>query len=324
MPIHLYWGEEDFNLKNAVNLLRDKIVDKNFASLGHKILHEPDVETIIESIQTLPMMFGDLLVEVNSSNLFLRGKKKLASADPLMKKFLTVLEQVNPKVHLLFVCPIPRDSGKKIDSTLKLTKLIKQIGNVQEFPAYKFYEEDKILSWIFQQAKLKEIKINKDAALLLLQNTGSELRKLDTELEKIKTSVYPKDIILKKDVEAMSSSHENIFLLADYWLKGNKVGALQELHKLFERNHALRIIATLQTMSRRWLRIKMESTRCNSFEISKKVNLPKFVVEQDMRKLKNIPEEKLVELREKIAGIEYQIKAGVLSAELAMEILIAS
>lgn len=70
MPAYLYWGEEEFNLENAVKELRKSVLDENFAAINHKKLNEPEVRDLIESLQTLPMMFGNLLVEVNASKLF--------------------------------------------------------------------------------------------------------------------------------------------------------------------------------------------------------------------------------------------------------------
>jgi len=323
MPAYLYWGEEEFNLENAVKELRKKVLDENWASINHKKLNEPEILELIETLQTLPMMFGNLLVEVSAANLFLRGNKKLSSSDSLMQKLFETLENLNDRVHLLFVCVIPRESGKKIDSVLKLTKMLQKTGKVEEFPAYKFYEDYKRVDWIIKQAGVKSLKISKDSAAILLANTGSDLRKIDTELEKIKATIYPKTQISTKDLEEMVSTGENIFKLADLWIKGEKIQAIKELHKLFEKNHSLRILATLQTMSRKWLKIKILSKSQNSFDIAKSINSPEFVIKKDIEKLKNISEEKLVELREKAVQAEYQIKTGELPAEIAMELLIA-
>lgn len=324
MPAYLYWGEEEFNLENAVRELRKKVLDENFAVLNHKKLNEPEILELIETLQTLPMMFGNLLVEVNATNLFLRGSKKAAASDSLTKKLFETLENLNERVHLLFICPVPRDTGKKIDGTLKLTKLMQKTAKVEEFPAFKFYEDYKAVDWVIKQAASKSLKISKDSAAILIANIGVDLRKLDTELEKIKTSIHPKVQITSKDLEEMVSTSENIFLLADLWVKGDKISAIKELHKLFEKNHALRLIATLQTMSRKWLKIKILSKKNNSYDIAKLVNSPEFVVKKDLEKIKNISAEKLTELRERAVQAEFKIKTGELSPENAMELLILS
>jgi DNA polymerase-3 subunit delta len=191
MPTYLYWGEEEFNLENAVRELRKKVIDPGFSALSHKVLNEPDIKDLLEAAQTVPMMLGNLLIEVRTSSLFFRGKRSISTSDPLMQKLIEVIERLDKRIHLLFVCPVERESGKKIDSVMKLVKTIQKNGEVDEFPAFKFYQEDKIINWIIKQASDKSLKINKNAAQSLLQNIGSDLRKLDLELEKIMTAVHP-------------------------------------------------------------------------------------------------------------------------------------
>lgn len=323
MPAYLYWGEEDFNLENAVNDLRKSVLAEGFSALSHKKLNEPEIRDLIEALQTLPMMFGNLLVEVNAQNLFLRGNKKLDSDDERMKKLFDALENLNERVHLLFICPISRDSGKKVDGTLKITKILQKIGKVQEFPAFKFYEDYKAIDWIVKQAESKSLKISKETATLLLANAGMDLRKLDSELNKINTAIYPRKQITVDDLKEMVSTNENIFLLLELWMKEQKTLAIKELYKLFERNNPLKILATLQTMTGRWLKLKVLSKYNNTFDLAKLVNSPEFTVKKDLERLKNISEEKLVELRNKAVESEYKIKSGLLSPEIALEILIA-
>lgn len=324
MPAYLYWGEEDYTLEKAINDLRDQILDPEWAMLNHKILDEPDIKTLIETLQCIPMVFGNLLIEIRTSSLFLRGGKKSFASDSQFDKLINILENLNPSVHVLFITKIMRDSGKKIDSSLKLTKLIQKIGKVEAFEAYKVYQEKELVDWINKCAASKDIKINKDVALFLLEKTGPELRKIDSELEKLKLNAIPNKIITKAAVSSLCSSHENIFMLAEYWLQNKKTMAVIELHKLYERDHPLKIIATLQTLLKRWLKIKIESRTKNSFEISRTVNLHKFVVEKDLEKLKAVSLEKLMDFKINLTETEYKIKSGKLDAELALILAISS
>ncbi len=324
MPVYLYWGEEEFNIERDVKGLRKKVLTPGFEVLSHKILNEPDIKTLIESIQAIPMIPGDMLVEVRSPTLFFRGKRKISTTDPLMKKLIDSIEKLNSKVHLLFVSPVERETGKKIDGVMKLTKTIQKVGKIVEFPAFKFYQEDQIINWITKQASAKSLKISRDAAASLLQNIGSDLRKLDVELEKASITVHPRKSIGIDDVKEVFSANENVFLFAEYWLNQEKTQALCELNKLFEKNNPLKIAATLQTVTRRWLKIKLEAQSKNAFEIAKAVNMPKFMVEKEMQKLRNIPEERLFALRENLKNTEYKIKSGQVSAETAMEALVLS
>ena len=324
MPVYLYWGEEDFNLENAVLELRKQVLDPEWKQLNHRILNDNNIQTLIESLQTLPMMFGNLLFEVKSSNLFFRGGKKAVGSDEDIKKLLSIVENLNENIHLLFVVQVPKDTGKKIDSSLKITKTIEKIGKIEAFNPYKSYQEKELLSWITQRASNKKIKITNDAAQLLLKNTGHELRKLNSEIEKLIIHIHPEKTIGKECVLALSSTHENIFLLADYIIQNQKSLAISELNKLLEKEPALRIMAVLQTSLRKWLKIKIESQSKDSFTISKMIGLHEYVVKQEIKKLKNISIERFIQIKDKLTKAETQIKTGEMDARLSLELAILS
>ncbi|NLF83588.1 MAG: DNA polymerase III subunit delta [Candidatus Gastranaerophilales bacterium] len=322
MPAYIYWGEEEYNLENAVKELRDKVVDPQFAMLSHKILNEPGEKQILEAARTVPMMLGNLLIEVRTTSLFFRGKRSLPSDDPIMKQLAEAIEKLDKRIHLLFVCPVERESGKKIDSVMKLVKTIQKCGEIIEFPAFKYYEEDKVVQWLTKQAEKRNLKLETKAALSLVRDMGADLRKLDMELEKIAVAIHPRSAIKLDDVKDVVSTNENVFLFAEYWLNNDAGKALSELHRLFEKNDPVKIAATLQTVTRRWLKIKTEAKTKNSFEISKVVNMHKFVVEKELEKLRKIPEERLFSLRESLKNTEYKIKSGELPPQMALELMV--
>ncbi|HIZ27780.1 MAG TPA: DNA polymerase III subunit delta [Candidatus Adamsella sp.] len=327
MPVYLYWGEEDFNIDKAVRNLRENILDDSLAGLNHKILkpNKLDIKSILEELQAVPMMFGNFLLEIYTPDLFLRGTNKPSSSDKIMQSLFDTLENLVPNFHALFVCKIPRGANKKIDSSSKLVKLIQSTGEVREFPMLKSYQTDKLISWINQTCKEKEIKINKDAAEELLFLKGDELRLLDNELDKLKLLVYPNTSITKKDVLSFSGNNENVFFFADCILKNDRKSTLSELRKLTQKEHPLKILAVLQSVIKRWLRIKIESMQKKSpQEISKIVNLHEFVVKQDMEKLKKVNLNYLVAIREALTDIEYNIKSGKLSDEIAFDMILAT
>ncbi len=325
MPVILYWGEEDFNIENSVLDLKSRVLDPNWAMLNHKVLNQPDLKTLIETVETTPMMFGNLLIEVNAENLFLRGNgAKIDSNDSNLVKLLNIIESINDNIYLLFVCKVPRNSGKKIDSTKKLTKTIKKFGKIEEFAAFKSYQEDKAAFWAVKHAKNKKMQLSSDIAMLLVQQVGVDLRKLNIELNKLQSYIYPEKTVKKEDIKQLCCDHENIFLMTDFWLTGQKDKAIIELRKLFEKNHPVRIIATMQSLLKRWLRIKVESAGMAPKEIAQIVGLHPFVVEQDLKKLKNISVESLIERRKLLNDSEYKLKSGKIAPELALEMVVAS
>lgn len=326
MPVYLYWGEEDFNIEKAIKTLRQNVLDESLAALSHKILkpQKLDVRSIVENLQTVPMMFGNFLLEIYTPDLFMRGSSKPSSNDKIMTSLFSALENLAPNFHVVFVCKIPRGANKKIDSASKITKLIHSIGTVQEFAILKSYQTDKLIAWINAAAKEKGLKINTDAAKELLLSKGEELRLLDNELEKLKLLVYPDTSITKKDVSSFLGNNENVFLFADYILKNDRKNTLTELKKLTQKEHPLKILAVLQSIIKRWLRIKVEAeAKKSASEISRIINLHEFVVKQDMEKLKKVRLDYLCALREGLSEIEFSIKSGKLSDDIAFDMILA-
>lgn len=324
MPVILYWGEEDFNLENSVKELKNTVLDDSWGALNHKKLDNPSMQDLIENLETTPMMFGNLLIEVNANNLFLRGAKKGNTDEKLLKKLITSLENVGDNLYVLLVCKIPRNTGKKIDSTKKITKAVKKIGTVEEFPAFKSYQSDKIVDWLINNSSKKQIKISRDNAKLLVEQVGGELRKLDIELEKLKLCAYPSKNIEKEHIQMICANHEDIFKMTDLWLSNKRAQAILELNKLFDRSHPIQILSLMQTVLKKWIRIKLESQNKPASEIASIMGLHPYIAELEIKKLRPVKVQDLINFRNNLTTAEYEIKSGKLSAELSLEKAIAS
>lgn len=324
MPVLLYWGEEEFNLEKAVRKLKTEILDPAWKELNHKTLFEPDLPTLNQTIRSLPLAFGNLLIEVRTTALFFRGAKKSDDYDKLVEELMKSLENLNDNVYVLFISILPKGSGKKIDSALKLTKLIQKIGKIIPFEPIKFYKTEDFVGWIIENAVSKGIKINKDAAFLLFSETGNDLRRLDSEIEKLQTYILPRKTIELKDVKELSCASEDIFKLADYWLSGKNDKAVEELNKLLKKEFPVKITASLQTTLRYWLRLKAEAVNNKTaFEIAKTAKQNEYRVKLDLEKLKKINIETLVKMKQDLTHAEFNLKSGKMPAEIALQIALS-
>jgi len=324
MPVLLYWGEEEFKLEKAVSELKDKILDPSWKELNHRVLNDPDLSDLIEAIRTVPLAFGNLLIEVRTNSLFSRGAKKSDDYDENVGDLIKLLENLNDKVYVLFITILPKGSGKKVDSVLKITKAVTKIGKIIPFEPIKFYRIDDFVNWISQNTSSKDIHINRDAALLLYNEIGNDLRRLDSEIEKLKTFIMPRKTIELKDVKALSCCSEDIFKLADFWLFGKNSRAVEELNKLIKKDHPVKITASLQTTTRYWLRIKAEAVKKkNSFEIARDLKQSEYRIGKDLEKLRNIKIETLVNMKINLTEAEFNIKSGKLPPEIALQLAIS-
>ena len=59
--LFFFWGQEDFLINSEIEKIKIKYIDKNFESMAYKKFTEPKFEEVISAVQTLPMMFGNIM-----------------------------------------------------------------------------------------------------------------------------------------------------------------------------------------------------------------------------------------------------------------------
>lgn len=305
MSIYFFYGDEDYNIELEINKLKKKLLDKNFAAMNFKKAENPNFPDLISLLRTQPMMFGNLMVVVDIAEYF---SKTLD--DKQIEEIEKALEDNVESLCVIFKVILPRNEGKKLDSRKKIYKVISKYAQMQEFPTFKTYKTEDISAWVNKEAKKLGITLEKPAILALIEQIGNNLRELEKELEKLKLIAYPKDIVTKAMVKEICISNEDLFVLADYLIKGNKSSALLEFKRLLEKKHPLEILSALQTMLRKWITIKLKSKELPPFEISKLVGQHEFVVKTTLEKMKDTPLKDLVNLKQNLIEAEYKIKSG--------------
>jgi DNA polymerase-3 subunit delta len=59
MPIYLYWGEDDFAMAKAVDTLRDRILDPDWASFNYEKIPPDTPDAVIQGLnQAMTPPFG--------------------------------------------------------------------------------------------------------------------------------------------------------------------------------------------------------------------------------------------------------------------------
>ena len=85
--------------------------------------------------------------------------------------------------------------------------------------------------------------------------------------------------------------------------------ALLEYKKLLDKDHPIKILATLQTMVRKWVTLKANSKK-SSFELTKMTGTNEYVIKLNLQKMKNTTLKQLVTLKTNLTNCEYKIKSG--------------
>ena len=305
MAIYFFYGEEEFNITNEIEKLK-KTLDKNFLEMSFKTYDNPKFPDLISILRTQPMMFGKMLIIINCLEYFAKTFE-----DKEIKQISDALEANTDAVDIVFVAELPRDEGKKLDSRKKFFKLLKKY-NAQEFLTIPTYKTAELEGWVQKQAKSKKIKLENAALTTLIAQVGNNLRQLDGELEKLALLAYPKDLVTKDMVQEICISNEDLFAFSDYLMQNEKDKALLEYRKLLDKKHPLEILATLQTMLRRWIILKAKASECSPAELSRLTGQHEYVVKLTLQKLKKTNLKDLVHLKQRLTDTEYKIKSGQL------------
>ncbi|MEW5821976.1 MAG: DNA polymerase III subunit delta [Cyanobacteriota bacterium] len=338
MPTYLYWGEEDFNIELAVKRLRAKLLDPDWVAFNHKLFDNSGVRDIVEAASTIPMGFGETLIEVHNLNLFSRKVKKKAQEQddfdfekPSKKdefdekeidNLIKLIPELPDRVNLLFVVIFPRGQKRKIDKNLKTTKTIDKYGVIQQFEAFSPFHPEKIEKWVIEAAKDYNVRISSDAARKLVECNGTELRKINSELKKLTIYKGEGNLITVDDVNELCSAIDNVFTLTNKWISAQRHDALVELQKILDKDHPVRVIATLQSLITEYLHIKLALKYGHkSTTLHKDLNMNPYRLKMIIKDLKYISDERLSHLREQLTIYENKIKTGQLNSELALEIL---
>ena len=303
MAVYFFYGEEDYNIEQEINTLKQGL-DKNFLDMSYKVYDHPKFVDLISILRSQPLMFGKMLVVIKSVNYFSKTFE-----DKEIKEITSALENNNENLDVVFVAELPRDGRKKLDSRKKFFKLLSKF-NAKNFPLIPSYKTAELEGWIKKQASGKKLKMTQPAITTLLNQVGNNLRQLDRELDKLQLVAYPENIVTPEMVKENCISNEDLFVMTDYLLAGEKDKALQEYRKITQKKHYLELFGALHTIVRRWIIYKAKSSKMSATELSRLTGTHEYVIKLTLQKLKNTSLKDLVKLKNNLTEAEFRIKSG--------------
>ena len=313
MPIHFFYGNEDFLIEKEINNLKQEILKGDVNELNYRVIDNPSFSLFSESIRTNAMMFGDTIILIKCPNYFLETKSKTTLDDKQTKELIEAFNNVSDRVHLILLCPTKKDEIKKPDSRKKLYKELIKLTTPKEFQMYRSYEEYKIIPIINKLAKELDIVINKDEASLLIQTVGASLRDIYMQLEKLKLFAYPEKSITPKMIKEIVSSNSDVFQIVELVLAKKYPQAINLISDLLQKEHYLPILALLQNNFSNLVRMKIYSTKMGSFDIMTKLKMKsEYIVKLNLEKIAKISLDELLRLKVNISKAEFNLKTGIL------------
>ncbi|HIS89454.1 TPA: DNA polymerase III subunit delta [Candidatus Avigastranaerophilus faecigallinarum] len=318
MAVFLFYGQEEYLMEKEIKKLKNELLDASFMSMSYKVFDNPDFNTLMDCVQSAPLMFGNTLTIINIEKYLIGNKMSLD--DKQIDSVNYALSNLSDNVNIIFVCKISRDESKKPDSRKKLYKTLSKYSQVREFAQYRSYDKQ-LQSEILKMAKEKDLTISSDNVSFLIEQLGVNLTLIDSELEKLKIAIYPNKSINQDAIKKYCTSSEDVFILADLIIQGNKNEILKQYDLLTEKRHPLEIFSVLQSNFQRFVFVKNYEKKMSTKDIASKLKLHEFVVMKMQEKLRKISLDKLLKIRENLINAEYKLKTGQsASSEILLEL----
>ena len=323
MAVFFFWGQEEYLMDKEIKKLKNELLDASFISMAYKIFDNPSFNILLECVQAASLMFGNTLSIVHLDKYLIGNKMSLD--DKQIESIEYSLNNISDSVNIIFVCKVPRDEYKKPDSRKKLYKILSKYSQVREFAQIPVYKKE-LNEQIVRIAKEKELTISSLNAEMIKEQLGSNLTLIESELEKLKVAIHPKKTVDKEDIKKYCVSTEDIFLLADLIVQGNKNEILKQYNLLTEKRHPLEIFGALQGSFQRFIYIKNYEKQMSAKDMAMNLRpLTEFIITKIQEKLRKTNLERLIEIRQNLINAEYKLKTGqTLSGETVLELALLS
>ncbi len=193
-PIYFLMGEEPYYIDKISDFIEDTVLSEDEKGFNQVILYGRDItiDDIVENAKRYPMMSERQVVIVKEAQDLSRTIEKL------------VAYAENPQLSTVLVLNY---KYKKIDKRKALYKAIKKVGVVYE--SKKLYE-NQVADWIRRVLSAKKYTIVPKAAQMLVEFLGTDLSKINNELEKLQIILPQGTQITPVHIE------ENIGISKDY------------------------------------------------------------------------------------------------------------
>ena len=193
-PIYFLMGEEPYYIDRISEFIEDNVLSEEEKGFNQMVMYGRDVtvEDIVSNAKRYPMMAERQVIIVKEAQDLSRTIENLAgyAANPQPTTVLVV----NYKY-------------KKIDKRKTLYKTLKKTGIIYE--SNKLYE-NQVADWIRRVLASKDYTITPKAAQMLVEFLGTDLSKINNELEKLQIILPKGSNITPEAIE------ENIGISKDY------------------------------------------------------------------------------------------------------------
>lgn len=321
-PIYILYGEDSYSRgRNADEIMAKLTSMRGGADVNTFDAAESSVDDIASAVMTAPMFASARVVVV-------RRFEEMPAAD--QARLIRTLAPGKRPTDIR----VPDETHVVIVSSSKTVprKEVNVAGpNASAFEFKPAYARD-ARAFVFERARELGVRIDPDAASLLLELAGLDYAAISQELEKVITYLGPGGRkIGVDDIRAAvgRSSSQTIFDFCDAVMSGNSSQALGALADLIRsERQVLSIQSTLATQLRRLMaaRVLLDggSTQDEAATTLAAGNpRMKWRESKSAAQAERLTQTQIAAMLSRIARADVDIKTGAMSESLAMEVLVS-
>lgn len=318
---YLFKGEEEYLMRQAIVLLKEKYIDSSFETLNYVNIDEKesDFETILNACETLPFMGEKKMVVINDIEKLIENDN-----DDLSKKLSKYIEGLDSFVLLLMI-----DKNNSLKKTTSIYKKAKKMGIVIDFDGLKGRD---INNWVLNTVKEKNKGISGSNINYFLNKStyskyGTSKNLYDIENELLKVISYSeKDEISKENIDMVliKTLDNNIFDLLKYISERNSDQAIVIFNEIHEMKEPIqRVVYMVIRHLRLLLMYKLYKEKGYSENDARsKMKISPYEFKNISRQSTGFTKERLVIALDEILTLDVKQKTSSLDDKLALEILI--
>lgn len=305
-PIYLLYGTENYLKQLYKKKLKNGILSPN-DTMNYSYFEGKSIDYIAvkDICDTLPFFSEQRLVILENTGLFKH-----------QNDFSDYLKKLPATTHIVFV-------ETEVDKRSKLYKTVKTMGTVTEMNGL---DEKNLKLWVASVLKQNEKKITEQTISYFLDKSGSTMDLLSNEIEKLVCYTMGQDVITTKDIDAVCTTQitGKIFQMIDAIAAKRQKYALELYYDLLSlREKPMSILFLITRHFNLLLHIKnLAQKQTPNAAISKKAGVPPFAVAKYLSQSKNFSSKGLMEALQYCTTIEENIKTGLLTDQIGVELLI--
>ena len=306
--IYLLYGEEGYLKKQYKDrFIKAMLPDGDTMNYAYYEGKNTDVKEVIDLAETLPFFAERRLIVFENTGFF----KTAAGAD-----LADYVKEMPETTYFVFV-------ENEVDKRNKLYKAVNSKGYAVELSTQ---DEGTLKRWVFNLARRENKEMSEAVITYFIGKVGTDMEKIQRELEKVICYAIDRNTLTKEDVDAVCVTQlsNHIFEMVDAVAAGNQKRALDLYYELLAlKEPAMRILYMLARQYRILFHVKaLANQGYGRKEIASKAGIHPFVAGKNIEQSRRFKMKELRGVMEEAAQLEQDVKTGLLTDTLAVELFI--